>query len=355
VFVHELAHSYIAKRNSLSISKIVLFIFGEVPQIGEEAPIPKVEFKVSLVGPATNLVIAGLLGSAYWAAKGTSVEPAYFASPEYGALVNLLLGCFDMIPALALDGGRVFRATLWHPSKSLPSATETASKVGVASASLFIFGGLAFLFTGFFVNGIWFVFIGLFLKNGAEASLRQTILTDTLRGVLVEDIMTRNVDTIEADTSLADLVQNCFARYKHGGHPILEDGGLLSILTLQDLGCSAREHGEAKDSRGTHIQQERLRTSQQASKYLVTIGACATAAGIQALPNFKDSGAIQTELPRCLTDDIRNPKTCDPVPAQDLLDLQPILCPYLLGPIVRCAATHRGVSPARSSFVRSRT
>lgn len=65
VFVHELAHSYVAKRNGLSISKIVLFIFGGVAQMGEESPNPKVEFKVSLVGPATSLVIAGLLGLAY--------------------------------------------------------------------------------------------------------------------------------------------------------------------------------------------------------------------------------------------------------------------------------------------------
>jgi len=178
------------------------------------------------------------------------VEPAYFASLEYGALVNLLLGGFNMIPAFPLDGGRVFRATLWHRSKSLLRATQTASNVGVAFAYLFIFGRLGFLFTGFFVNGIWFVFIGLFLKNGAEASLRQTILTDALSGVIVEDIMTRNVDTIEADTSLTDVVQNYFARYKHGGYPILEGGRLVGILTLQDVRKVQREdwgHVRARD------------------------------------------------------------------------------------------------------------
>jgi len=38
--------------------------------MGEEAPSPRVEFKVSLVGPATSFVIAGLLGLAYWHAEG---------------------------------------------------------------------------------------------------------------------------------------------------------------------------------------------------------------------------------------------------------------------------------------------
>jgi len=250
VFIHELAHSYVAKNNGLSISKIVLFIFGGVAQMGEESPSANVEFKVSLVGPATSFAIAGLLGLAYWVAKGMGVEAAYYASLEYGALVNLLLGGFNMIPAFPLDGGRVFRAMLWHRWRSLLRATQTASKVGVAFAYLFIFGGLAFLFTGFFLNGIWFVFIGLFLKNGAEASLRQTILTDALSGVIVEDIMTRNVDTIEADTSLTDVVEDYFARYKHGGYPILERGTLVGILTLQDVRKVQREdwgHVRARD------------------------------------------------------------------------------------------------------------
>jgi len=241
VFIHELAHSYVAKRNGLSISKIVLFIFGGVAQMGEEAPSANVEFKVSLVGPATSFAIAGLLGLAFWAAKSAGVEAAYYASLEYGALVNVLLGGFNMIPAFPLDGGRVFRAILWNRWHSLLRATQTASRVGVAFAYLFIFGGLAFLFTGLFVNGIWFMCIGLFLKNGAEASLRQTILTDALSGVIVEDIMTRNVDTIEADTLLTDVVQNYFSRYKHGGYPILEGGALVGILTLQDVRKVQRE------------------------------------------------------------------------------------------------------------------
>lgn len=241
VFVHELAHSYVAKRNGLLISKIVLFIFGGVAQMGEEAPNPKVEFKVSLVGPATSFVIAGLLGLAYWAARGIGVEAAYFASLEYGALVNFLLGGFNLIPAFPLDGGRVFRAAMWHRYKNLLRATQTASRVGVAFAYLFMFGGLTFLLRGSFVNGIWFMFIGLFLKNGAEASLRQTLIADALTGIRVEQIMTRDVDTIEAGTTLTDVVQNYYMRYKHGGYPILEGGKLVGILTLQDVRKVPRE------------------------------------------------------------------------------------------------------------------
>jgi len=235
VFIHELSHSYVAKRNNLSISRITLFIFGGVAQLGEEAPSANVEFKVSLAGPVTSFIIAGLLGSAYWVMRDFGLGTAFYATFEYGALVNGLLGGFNLVPAFPLDGGRVLRAALWHRTRSLVKATRIASNFGVGFAYLFIFGGLFFLLSGFFVNGIWFMFIGWFLKNGAEASLRQTIITEALAGINVGQIMTRNVDTIEADTLLTDVVNNYFMRYKHGGYPILEEGRLVGILTLQDI------------------------------------------------------------------------------------------------------------------------
>jgi len=235
VFIHELSHSYIAKRNSLAISRITLFIFGGVAQLGEEAPSADVEFKVSLAGPVTSFVIAGLLGLVYWTIRGFGLDAAFYATFEYGALVNGLLGGFNLVPAFPLDGGRLLRAALWRKTRSLVRATRIASNFGVAFAYLFIVGGLFFLFSGLFVNGIWLMFIGWFLKSGAEASLRHTVITDALAGVSVGQIMTKNVDTIEADTLLTDVVNNYFMRYKHGGYPILEGGKLIGIITLQDI------------------------------------------------------------------------------------------------------------------------
>jgi Zn-dependent protease len=66
VFVHELAHSYIAWRNGISISRITLFIFGGAAELSEEAPNADVEFRISFAGPVTSFVMAGVLGLVYW-------------------------------------------------------------------------------------------------------------------------------------------------------------------------------------------------------------------------------------------------------------------------------------------------
>jgi CBS domain-containing protein len=79
------------------------------------------------------------------------------------------------------------------------------------------------------------MFIGWFLKNGAEASLRHTVITDALVGTSVGQIMAKSVDVIQADTLVEDAITNYFMRYKHGGYPILDGEKLVGILTLEDV------------------------------------------------------------------------------------------------------------------------
>ncbi|MFH0849032.1 MAG: site-2 protease family protein [archaeon] len=235
VFIHELAHSYVAKKNGISISRITLFIFGGVAQLGEDAPNADVEFKVSFAGPATSFIMAGLFGLIYMVMLGLGLGPVFYATFEYGAFVNGMLGGFNLVPAFPLDGGRILRATLWRRTRSLIRATRIASTVGVAFAYLFMFGGVFLLFLGVFVNGIWFMFIGWFLKNGAEASLRHIVITDALAGTSVAQIMTGAVDAIQANSLVSDAIKDYFMRYKHGGYPILDGENLVGILTLEDV------------------------------------------------------------------------------------------------------------------------
>jgi CIC family chloride channel protein len=65
---------------------------------------------------------------------------------------------------------------------------------------------------------------------------------DVMRGVLVGEAMTTNVDTVNADLSLVEL-DRAFHETHHHGFPVLNgDGGLFGVVTIQDLE-RARERG----------------------------------------------------------------------------------------------------------------
>ncbi|MCS7115899.1 MAG: CBS domain-containing protein [Nitrososphaerota archaeon] len=239
VLLHELAHSYVAKKNGLPVRRIVLFIFGGVAEIEEEPKEARVEFKMALAGPLTSFAIGLILWILHYPLSVFGVVA--IASLRYGAYINLLLGAFNLLPAFPLDGGRILRAMIWYRKKDLLQATKIATKFGVFFSYIFIFSGFLFIIGGSFIGGLWFILIGWFLRNGAEASYRQTIVSEALADVLIKDIMTRDVHTVDPDLPIKDIIETHFMKYKHGGFPVVKDSKLIGLITLEDIKKVPRE------------------------------------------------------------------------------------------------------------------
>lgn len=241
VLVHELSHSYIAKKNGLPIARITLFFFGGVSEMTEEPQDAGLEVRMAAAGPLMSFLIAGVLGGFWYLAKSAALPIAVTATVGYGALINAVLGAFNLLPAFPLDGGRVFRGSLWKHSKNLVGATRTATRVSEVFSLLMMFGGFVAIIFGDFVDGIWIVVLGWFIKSGAETSLRQTLLGETLTGVAVGDIMTRGVLTVPPEITVQQLVSDYFLVHPHGGYPVMKDGQLLGLVTLQSARAIPKE------------------------------------------------------------------------------------------------------------------
>lgn len=233
VLFHELCHSIIAKRMGIPVPSIVLFLFGGVSQIAEEPRDPREEFKMAIVGPLSSLLLAGIFAVGWLTLRIKEVTiPAVF---QYGFIINLMLGLFNLIPAFPMDGGRVLRAILWMRSKSLISATHKSTFVAELISYIFIGLGFLSIFIGALVNGMWLIFIGWFIKGGAEASLRHTIIAQALAKIKVRDLMSTPICIASPDWSLEEAVNECFYRYTHGGFPVMDNDELKGILTTKDL------------------------------------------------------------------------------------------------------------------------
>ena len=229
IVVHELAHSWVALRYKIPVHRITLFIFGGVSQIAAEPPNAAAEFLIAIVGPITSLALAAL----FYALEPllANIAPA-LAVAKYLALINGMLGVFNLIPGFPLDGGRVFRAIVWSINKNFRRATLIAASTGRFFGFLFIVLGVWQALRGSVANGLWTAFIGWFLESAAGAQIQQQMVQGLLVGHKVSEVMGTECVHIPGDTSLQKLVdQEVLA---HGRRCFLVDRGdeVIGLLTL---------------------------------------------------------------------------------------------------------------------------
>jgi Zn-dependent protease/predicted transcriptional regulator len=260
VFLHELSHSYIAKKNGLPIARITLFFFGGVSELSEEPKDAALEVRMAAAGPLTSFLIAIVLGGLWYLTFLVNGPVPIIATLYYAAFLNGVLGAFNLIPAFPLDGGRVLRGSLWRRSKNLLSATANATRVSEVISLLMMAVGLFFIVFGDFINGLWIIFLGWFIRSGAETSLRQTRLTESLAGVRVGDIMTRELLTVSPDASVQQLVSDYFLVHPHGGYPVVSSGKLLGVVTMSSVRSIPREKREIERVSEAMVPYERTFT-----------------------------------------------------------------------------------------------
>lgn len=186
VLLHELSHSLVAQRFGLPIKRIILFIFGGAAEMPEEPATPKAEFWIAIAGPLSSFGLAALFGlGAYLMSEAIPLLGVFL---NYLFFINSLLAAFNLLPAFPLDGGRVFRAVVWHSSKNFTKATRIACQLGKVFACLFIIVGLFSVF-GLYFSGFWLIFIGWFLFASATQSWQQHLIQKALAGVTIRDII----------------------------------------------------------------------------------------------------------------------------------------------------------------------
>lgn len=232
VLMHELAHALVALRNKLPVRAINLFIFGGVAELTQEPRSAGAEFRIAIAGPLASLGLAALFGGLYLLDQHI---PLLAAPSIWLARINLLLAVFNMIPGFPLDGGRILRAVIWWKTDNLRKATQAASISGQVVAFGFIAVGIFIAFNGNFFNGLWLIFIGWFLQNAAAASLAQSNIQETLRGVTAAQAMQREFPKVSGLTPLSQLVEKGVIKGGQRSFLVDEDGQAQGILTLSDI------------------------------------------------------------------------------------------------------------------------
>ena len=235
VLLHELGHSVVALRYGLPVPRITLFIFGGVSQISQEPANALSEFWIAIAGPLVSFLLAAIFGALQLVFVKMS---PLLALAKYLALLNFVLGSFNLAPGFPLDGGRIFRAILWGITRNLQRATTIAAVTGQAFGYLLIFGGVWQALSGNFFNGLWIAFIGWYLESAARSQLQMQTLKSVLAGHTVSEIMRRDLETVPAVTTIQELVDHhiltagkrCFIVEGDGGR-----AGMVTVSTLKEV------------------------------------------------------------------------------------------------------------------------
>ncbi|RPI08552.1 MAG: CBS domain-containing protein, partial [Actinobacteria bacterium] len=113
------------------------------------------------------------------------------------AWVNLLLAAFNLLPALPLDGGRVFRAMLEQHT-----GRERATRLAARVARFVAIGMIA---VGFMVN-VWLVLIGVFVYFASSGEEKAARIHERVKDRCVSDVMIRNPICVPPDTPVAQIL-----------------------------------------------------------------------------------------------------------------------------------------------------
>ncbi|HSH40900.1 MAG TPA: site-2 protease family protein [Arenicellales bacterium] len=263
LLAHEMAHSVVARGYGIPVPRITLFMFGGVSEMQEEPETPKKEFWIAIVGPAMSLflgvvftLLANALAPANFAATLAEDQQAALASlaPLPTLLfwlgpVNFLLAIFNLVPGFPLDGGRVLRAGLWWMTGNLEQATRWAAAGGRIFGWFLMLVGALEVLSGMF-QGLWLILIGWFLASAASSSYSQLMMRRTLQGCRVRDVMRTHFETVDADMTVAEFIDDYLLKSSQRLWPVTSDGrlqGFASLEIIQDIESAERGSKRLRD------------------------------------------------------------------------------------------------------------
>lgn len=230
LLAHELAHLIVAQALEVAISKVELQPYGGIAYLeGTAALDPYAETAVAAAGPANNFVLL---------AAGVLLQRWSLFAPDlldFFLELNLTMALFNLLPALPLDGGRIYRAYL-RRRVGYDEATKRLARLGRVMGLVLVAGaGIGLLFGRLYLPALLFA---PFLVQGArhaEQRGRYELWLDVVarrQHVSTGEAQPVHALMVPAATPLADLAR----QFRHGRFHVftLTDGNRQVVGQLDE-------------------------------------------------------------------------------------------------------------------------
>ncbi len=247
VLIHELTHSIAALLNGIKVPRIILTPIGGLAHI-EIPEKPVLELVISIVGPLSNFLMAGVFMVLFMLVipdpvgklleykevinNGSfSIKEMVFSLPGVILLLveyNLILGIFNFIPAFPMDGGRVLRAIL-ALFIDYTKATKIAVNIGQ-------FISVVMAIAGILLPHIWLTVIGIIIFFAGGQELKIVRIRHALGGLRAGDVAAREIECMDNSITVGDFLER-IAKPSQRHYPVCDVGGkIVGILDISRLG-----------------------------------------------------------------------------------------------------------------------
>lgn len=203
VLVHEASHALAALWRGHPVSRIVIDVWGGHTVYDATRSSPTTTALVAVVGPLSNLVLAG----AVWGVRALTTNETALTLLGIVAFANLLVGLFNLLPGLPLDGGQIVSALVWWATGSkgrgLVAAGWLGRVVAVLTVAWFALRPLAEGRSPEIFDLVWPMAIAFFLWQGASGAVRSGHIHEATAG-LATDVL-EPLSLVAGTTSLVQV------------------------------------------------------------------------------------------------------------------------------------------------------
>lgn len=185
VLLHEAAHALAARWKGQRVDRVVADMWGGHTVYDATRSTPGSVAFIAVVGPLTNL----LLGAIGWLVLPLVTGDIATRLVDGLTWTNLLVGAFNLVPGLPLDGGQIVSALVWRVTGRRSSGLVTAGWLGrIVALVLLVWRAVLPVVSGEdsgFGVLLWVV-IALFLWKGASDAIRSGPIMDATSGPVIE-------------------------------------------------------------------------------------------------------------------------------------------------------------------------
>ena len=230
VLLHEIGHSFVAKRYGFKTKKMVLMPIGGISTLDKTIESSKKEIAISFAGILVNVIIAIILffaipvtdyisfnlGDYFTALNDFSFKTFLF----FLFIANVVLVLINLIPAFPLDGGRILRALL-NLKFNRVQATSITATISHIIAILFLLIGVLF-------NPV-LVFLSLFIFIGSFSENRMVTQLGLLKGHKVRDAMLEAITVFSPEDTM-DAIIKVIISGSETNFVVLKDTEIVGLL-----------------------------------------------------------------------------------------------------------------------------